>query len=462
MSDPIISHRINEHYLAQRKTIESGMTLDVDFRIEQLKRLRRAVSNNEALICEALAKDLGRPEFEAYIAEIVIVLDEIDFHIKHLRKWVKPKKVRGNILLWPSGNEILQQPYGVSLIIGPWNYPFQLLIMPLIGAISAGCTVVLKPSEMAPTVAQIISKLLGELFESNYIVVVEGGVDVSSGLLKLPFDKIFFTGSTNVGKIVMSEAAKNLTPVTLELGGKSPAVIDQHCDIYTAAKRIWWGKCMNAGQTCVATDYVLLHESIQEEFVRQSQLVLDEFFIDGVKVGINYSKIINQHHFDRLKLLLKDTKATIKGDIDEKNQSIGPTLVTGIDWNHPLMQDEIFGPIMPVFTYKNRDDLLHKLSYRPNPLALYVFSKDKQFVDFILNRVSFGGGGVNDTVGHLANLHLPFGGIGKSGMGNYHGYHSFSCFSHSKSIMRKSFWPDISIRYPPYGNKIKLMRRLFK
>jgi aldehyde dehydrogenase (NAD+) len=462
MSELEENQPINEIYNAQRTYFQSGITLNIDFRIEQLKQLRKTVSINEVRICESIALDLGKPRFEAFITEIGIVLDEIDFHINNLKKWSKPKKVRGTLLNFPSQSRILQQPYGVSLIISPWNYPFQLLMMPLIGAISAGCTAVLKPSELSPNVSKIISELIIDTFITDYVAVIQGNANVSTQLLKLNFDKIFFTGSTKVGRIVMAEAASNLTPVTLELGGKSPAIIDQNCDMYTSAKRIWWGKCMNAGQTCVATDYVLVHENVLKDFVSASKLVLNEMFADGFKIGVNYSKIINSNHFDRLLGLLKDTEKVIDGEIDRGSLLIGPVLVTNVEWNHPLMQDEIFGPILPVLTYKDTDDLILQLRIQPNPLALYVFSKDDEFLNFVLNNMSFGGGCVNDTIGHLANPHLPFGGIGASGMGNYHGYNSFTCFSHEKSILYKTFWPDIPLRYPPYGNRINLMQWIFK
>jgi aldehyde dehydrogenase (NAD+) len=454
------NQRINETYLAQNTFFESGKTLDVNFRIEQLKKLRKMITEREELICEALAKDLGKPKIEAYLAEIYIVKNEIDFHIKHIKTWAKPKKVRGSLLNFPSQNMILQQPYGVSLIISPWNYPFQLLIMPLIGAISAGCTAILKPSELSPNVSEVIIDLISSAFGSNYIAVFEGDIEVSKQLLKLRFDKIFFTGSSSVGKIIMGEAAKHLTSVTLELGGKSPAIIDQDCDIYTSTKRIWWGKCLNAGQTCVATDYILVHERVYRDFLAVSKQVLDELFSEGIEIGKNYSKIINQHHFDRLKRLLIDAEIAINGEIKEDELLFGPTLVINTDWKHPLMKDEIFGPILPVLTFKDREDVINQLRIQPNPLALYVFSRNKNFADFIMQKVSFGGGCVNDTIGHLANHHLPFGGVGTSGMGDYHGYNSFTCFSHEKAILKKSFWPDLTLRYPPYGNRFQLIRRI--
>lgn len=451
--------QLNDTFVAQKAFFESGLTLGVDFRIEQLNKLRKLVNDNEEFICEALAGDLGKPQIEAYLAEVYIVKNEIDFHLKHLKSWVRPLKVRGSLLNFPSRNRILQQPYGVSLIFSPWNYPFQLLIMPLIGAISAGCTVILKPSELSPNVSRVITKMLASTFDPNYITVFEGGVDVSKQLLKLPFDKIFFTGSTAVGKTIMGEAAKHLTPVTLELGGKSPAIIDQDCDLYTSVKRIWWGKCLNAGQTCVAPDYTLVHENILKEFITTSRYVLDELFFEGIEIGKNYSRIVNRHHFDRLKQLLNDTESAIEGVMDEDDLLIGPTLVMNPGRNHLLMKDEIFGPILPVITFKDRTDLIEQLRYQPNPLALYVFSSNKNFVDFVLQNVPFGGGCVNDTLGHLANHHLPFGGIGNSGMGNYHGFKSFTCFSHEKAVLYKSFWPDFKLRYPPYGKRFEIIRR---
>jgi len=413
-------------------------------------------------ICDAMYQDMAKPEPEAQLTEIITALHEIDYHLKHLRKWTKPQKVGGSLLTIPSRSRIYQQPYGVTLIISAWNYPFHLLIMPLIGAISAGNTAILKPSELAPKTSSVIKKIMDETFDPEYIATIEGGVEVTTELLNLPFDKIFFTGSTHVGKIVMSKAAQFLTPVTLELGGKSPAIIHSDADLEVATKRIWWGKCVNAGQTCVSPDYVLIHESLKDEFIETSKRVLEQFYPNGYKVGENYTKIINQRHFDRIIELTKNCNVVQKGLIDRDQLLIEPMIITDVSWDEPVMQQEIFGPVLPVLTYLDEQNVIDQIQNQPNPLALYVFSKSRDFQQVIIQNVSFGGGCINDTMSHLGNSNLPFGGIGSSGIGNYHGENSFKVFSHSKSMLKRTFWPDPSLRYPPLGNKIDWIKKLFK
>jgi aldehyde dehydrogenase (NAD+) len=458
---PTVSE-INSLFESHRVYFRTGATLPLGFRLERLQSLRAMVSTNESILCKALDADMQKPVTEAYVTEIVTVLHEIDFHIKHLKKWIAPQKVGGSLLNFPSRNLVLHRPFGVSLVISAWNYPVNLLLMPLIGAISAGCTAILKPSEIAPATSKVMADLIPQYFDPNYVSVVEGGVDVNTHLLEMPFDKMFFTGSTQVGKIVMSAAARHLSNVTLELGGKSPAIVHRDADLSVALRRIWWGKCLNAGQICVAPDYVLVHNTLKEAFVEKSAEVLDEFYPKGYTPGKNYTRIINQKHFDRIRGLTGGCNVLHGGIFRKDELVIEPTLIDGVDWNHPILQEEIFGPILPILTYSTDEDLFKALHNAPNPLALYLFSSDKHLEKRILHEVPFGGGCINDTIGHLANSNLPFGGVGSSGSGNYHGFNSFAAFSYSKGVMNKPLRPDPSLRYPPYGRKIHWIKRFLK
>ena len=453
---------IQTTFESQQTYFQSGKTLDLGFRIQQLKKLRSVVSEFNSEICKSMLLDMAKPEPEAQLTEVITVLHEIDHHIKNLKKWAKPKITRGSLLTIPSSSRIYQQPYGVTLIISAWNYPFHLMIMPLIGAISAGNTAILKPSELAPHTSSIIKKMLDESFDAEFISTIEGGVDVNTQLLDLPFNKIFFTGSTYIGKIVMSKAAKHLTPVTLELGGKSPAIVHRDANLEVALKRIWWGKCINAGQTCVAPDYVLIHESLINDFIEGSRKTLSDFYPNGFQVGENYTKIINQKHYDRIIGLTKGCNIVQQGVYDRDQLLIEPIIIADAKWDHPIMNEEIFGPILPVISYRDEADLMNQLRNQSNPLALYLFTKSKSLQQNIIQNISFGGGCINDTMSHLGNSNLPFGGIGASGMGNYHGESSFKVFSHSKSMLKRSFWPDPSFRYPPLGNKIEWLKKLFR
>jgi aldehyde dehydrogenase (NAD+) len=453
---------IQDAFDRQQSYFRSGKTLDIDFRLHQLKKLRSAVREFNSQICQSIHLDIAKPEPEAQLTEVMSILHEIDHHIKNLKKWTKSNKVRGSILTFPSSSRIYQQPYGVILINSAWNYPFHLMIMPLIGAISAGNTAILKPSEMAPHTSSIIKRMLDKTFDADFIFTIEGGVEVNSQLLDLPFNKIFFTGGTNVGKLVMTKAAKHLTPVTLELGGKSPAIVHYDANLEVALKRIWWGKCINAGQTCVAPDYVLIHESLKDAFIKDSRRILCDFYPDGYIVGKNYTKIINLKHFDRIIGLTKGCNIVHQGVLDRDQLLIEPIVITDVDWNHPIMNEEIFGPILPVMTYRDEIDLFDQLRNQPDPLALYLFTKSTSLQQNIIQNISFGGGCINDTLSHLVNSNLPFGGIGASGMGNYHGESSFKVFSHSKSMLKRTFWPDPAFRYPPLGNKVEWLKNLFR
>lgn len=444
----------------QKRAFRSGITRSIDFRTEQLNILKELVSNHEQEFCDAIAEDFGKPYFEAFTAEIYTVLHEIDHHLKHLSKWAKPESVSGTLATFPSKSVVYKQPLGTVLIIGAWNYPVHLTLQPLIGALSAGNTVILKPSELAIATSNKLKELFEKYFPAQILSVVEGGVEETQELLHQPFDKIFFTGSTRVGKIVMKAAAEQLIPVTLELGGKSPAIVHKDANIEISAKRIWWGKTMNAGQICVAPDFALVHSSVRDEFIDHSKKTLSQFYKDGYQPGENYTQIINHDHFDRLTDLLEKSDVLIGGSSDREKRCIEPTLVDA-SWDSPIMQDEIFGPLLPILTYSDDSELIEKLNSLSSPLALYLFSDDKQFQNLILEKVPFGGGCFNETISHLANPNLPFGGVGKSGMGSYHGKQSFDTFSRKQSVLKKSFWPDPDFRYPPYDDsKLSWIKKL--
>lgn len=446
----------------QREYFRKGITLDIDFRINKLKVLRKAIIENESLILKALKEDLNKSDFEGYETEIGIVLDEIRYIIKNLKSWAKPKKVKTPLTQFISTSYIYPEPYGITLIIAPWNYPFQLVMAPLIGSISAGNCSIIKPSEYAPHTSKIISKIISDNFEEEFIAVVEGGIEVNKALLKEKFDYIFFTGSVNVGKIVMEAASRHLTPVTLELGGKSPCIVDEDADIDLAAKRIVWGKFLNAGQTCVAPDYLYLHKNIKDYFIKSAIKYIKEFFGENPLKSEDYPRIINIKHFNRLKNLLKEGDILYGGDFDEEKLYIAPTIIDNITWEDSVMQEEIFGPILPLLVFEELDEVIETVNTHPKPLALYYFSNDKEKQKRVISEISFGGGCINDTIVHLATPYLPFGGVGNSGMGSYHGKASFDTFSHKKSVLKKSNLIDIPLRYPPYKGKIKLLRKILK
>lgn len=451
-----------EQFVAnQKKSFREGITRSFETRKERLEKLRSLVSENEKELCDAIKKDFGKPYFESFSTEIYTVLHEIDFHLKNLQKWMEPESVGGPMVSFPSKSVIYKQPFGTVLVIGAWNYPVYLSLMPVIGAISAGNTVILKPSEIVSETSSLLKSLIEKDFEKEVLAVVEGGVDETTELLNQPFDKIFFTGSSKVGKIVMKAAAEKLIPVTLELGGKSPAIVHRDADIEVSARRIWWGKTINAGQTCVAPDFVAVHESVRDEFIRQSKKVLSEFFRDDYQPGENYTKIVNKSHFDRLKNLLDKSEVIFGGISKKESLFIEPTMIKA-DWDDEIMQEEIFGPLLSILTYSDLGELIDKLRDKPSPLALYFFTKDAALEEQIIKQVPFGGGCVNETVQHLGNPNLPFGGVGSSGMGSYHGKYSFDTFSRNQSVMKKPFWPDPDFRYPPYDDMIvSWFKRIF-
>lgn len=454
----IILNNHNVFFNAQR-------TLNINFRIESLKKLKNAIKNFEREITEALYKDLGKSEFESYATEIGFVLSSIDHTIKNIKKWSKPKRVSTPIHLFPTKSEVIKQPYGVVLIMGPYNYPFQLLIEPLIGAIAAGNCAVLKPSEVSPNVSSIVKKLIDKTFDSNYISCVEGSIETNTSLINSRFDYIFFTGSVLVGKIVMEAAAKNLVPVTLELGGKSPVIVDKTANINVAASRIVWGKTMNAGQTCVAPDYVLVDKNIKDKLIIEMKNSLKEFYGVNIKESNDFGRIINDRHFDRLKSIIEKDKDKIifGGNYDENSKYIEPTLLDIDSFDAASMQEELFGPILPIITYENIDDAIEYINKNEKPLALYLFAEDKNIEVEVLNRTQSGGVSINDTISHIINPKLPFGGIGNSGMGAYHGKYSFDTFSHERSIIKKSSKINITIAYPPFNKKkLKYVKKFLK
>jgi len=442
----------------QREFFATGKTKDVEWRIEQLKRLKQAIVDDQEAIVNAVKADLGRPDFEAYFE--IAAISEINYALKHLKSWVKPKKVATSIDQFPASAKIYPEPLGVVLIISPWNYPFQLMISPLTGAIAAGNCAVLKPSEVAANTSRVIADIIQKTFDPAYIAVVEGGVETSQQLLEEKFDHIFFTGGTAIGKIVMQAAAKHLTPVTLELGGKSPCIVDSDVDLKYAAKRITWGKYLNAGQTCIAPDYLLVDRRIKSDLLTEIQKCVEEFYGDDPAQSPDYARLISRRHFDRLEPLLKDGEIVMGGQTKPEEKYIAPTVMDQVSWESPVMQEEIFGPILPVLEYTDFKEAIAQINARPKPLALYIFSKDKQKQEQVLQETSSGGVCINDTVMQVGVSTLPFGGVGDSGIGSYHGKASFDTFSHYKSVLKKGFRFDPNWRYPPYKDKLSLLKRI--
>lgn len=435
---------------------KSGGTMAISTRKQLLKALRSTIINREGVILKAIHKDLKKPAFEALATELNIVIGEINNTLKHIDKWTQPKRVASSILNFPSTSKIYQEPYGRVLIISPWNYPFALTIMPLIGAIAAGNTVVLKPSEMSPNTTSIITEIIQDIFDQDYVAVVIGDKQTAQSLLEFRWDYIFFTGSTQVGKYVYKKAAEHLTPVTLELGGKSPCIVDSTAKFKHLAKRIVWGKFLNAGQSCIAPDYLLVHYKVKDQLVHALKEEITKAFPKLGKSTSDYTDIINPDHKERLLTLLNGQEVLFGGKVD--GQFFVPTLVDEPHIDSPLMQQEIFGPILPIIGFQSFEQVHQIISRFEKPLALYVFSSDKIFTDRVLQSFSFGGGVINDTMIHYANKNLPFGGVGHSGMGAYHGAYTFKTFSHQKAIVRRSTWLDISLRYPPYKGKSKWLK----
>lgn len=445
----------------QREYFLTGATRSMAFRMDALRKLRRGIQEQETDLLEALRLDLNKSGFEGYMSEIGMVLSEIRHCLKHVRAWAKDKRVATPLAQFSSKSFVVAEPYGVVLIMSPWNYPVQLCLEPLVGAIMAGNCAVIKPSAYAPHTSAAIARLVGKLFPPEYIAVIEGGRAQNEALLDLNFDYIFFTGSVAVGRLVMERAAKNLTPVTLELGGKSPCIVDRTADLAVAARRIAFGKFLNAGQTCVAPDYLYVHRSVKAELVEKIRGCVAEFYPNG-----DYSNmpvIINEKHFNRLCGLMKDEQIVMGGGTDAKCRFIEPTLIDNCTMDSNLMQEEIFGPIMPILCFETVDEVIDTVNSRPKPLALYLFTSDRAAEQAVLRKTSFGGGCINDTIIHLATSHMGFGGVGESGMGSYHGKNSFDTFTHYKSIVKKATWIDLPMRYLPYTKKnLKLLRMFLK
>lgn len=446
----------------QREYFLGGATLEPSERRESLLRLREAVLAREKEIAEALHADLRKSPFESYMSETGMVLDELRYIAKHLEKWAKPKRVPTPLSQFPSRSFICKEPYGVTLVMSPWNYPFLLSLDPLIGSIAAGNCVILKPSAYAPHTSRLLADLISSVFSPAHVAVVEGGREENSSLLEQRFDFIFFTGSVSVGKLVMEKAAQNLTPVVLELGGKSPCIIDETANLPMAARRLVFGKLLNAGQTCVAPDYVLVKRERKEDLISLLKSNIQDALGQNPGKNPEFPKIINQKHFQRLCAILEGETILLGGETDEAALTIAPT-VTEASAESPSMQEEIFGPILPILTYDKPDDAIRFIQEREKPLALYLFTESKAFEKRILQEISFGGGCINDTIIHLATHHMPFGGVGHSGMGSYHGKKSFDAFTHEKSIVKKSSSVDLPVRYHPYTEKkLKMLKKFLK
>ncbi len=452
---------IHEIVESEKHFFRTGVTRGVDFRIDMLKNFRKAIIENDELISAALKADLNKQPFESYMCETGLLLEEINFHIKRLKKWSKTRRVKSGIGQLPGKSYVCPEPYGVVLIMAPWNYPVQLCLMPLVGAISAGNCAVVKPSAYAPESSRVISKLIESAFPTGFVTAVEGGRDANKALLDEPFDYIFFTGSVAVGKTVMEAAAKRLTPVTLELGGKSPIIVDETANLPLAARRIAFGKVLNAGQTCVAPDYLMIEKSVEAPFIEEYKKALADFFPDGDMSGM--VRIINDKHFERVCNILDNSGSiAIGGARDAETRFIEPAVLTGVPIDSPAMQQEIFGPVLPVLPYEKLDDCIDFIRSRPKPLALYIFSENKMNQEKVLNSCSFGGGCINDTVIHLASSHMSFGGVGESGMGSYHGKKSFDTFTHYRSVLKQGKL-DVKLRYFPYkSGKEKITRMILK
>lgn len=440
---------ISEIVEQQHRFFATGKTKNVAFRIEQIKLLKQAIDEHKKAITKALKVDLNKPGFEAYF-EIVGVLEELNYALRNIKAWTRPQKVATPTHQFLSSAQIYSEPLGVVLIVGPWNYPFNLMVTPLVGAIASGNCSILKPSEIASHTSAILSDIIQKNFDSSFITVIEGGRETSQALLAEKFDHIFFTGGSESGKSVMASAAKHLTPVTLELGGKSPCIVDDNVHIEYSARRIVWGKYSNAGQTCTAPDYLLVNHKVKNELLNSIKQCIREFYGNEPSKSPSYSRIANQEHFFRLSELLKDSQIVVGGDTDLENLYIAPTVIDRVSWQDKVMQDEIFGPILPVLEYTDLAEAIATVNKQPKPLALYFFSNSRKNQAWVLRETASGGACINDTVMHLTVPALPFGGVGASGIGRYHGKASFDTFSYQRSVLNKSFLFDLKWRYPPY------------
>ncbi len=454
---------IQDIYTKQKAFFNSNTTKDIHFRIAQLKKLKEVLKENENVLYQAIYEDFGKSEFETYLTELSLIYHEISLLIKNIKKWSKPQRVSSGLANFPAKSYIISEPLGTTLVIGAWNYPYQLSLLPALTALAAGNTVIIKPSELPAQTSKVLAKIINQNFPDDYLHVIEGGVNETNELLQNPFDKIFFTGSIPVGKIIYQAAAKHLTPVTLELGGKSPTFVLADADIKMTAKRLVWAKFLNAGQTCVAPDYVLVEKSIEAQFLEALKAEIELTHKSNDNLTDNYLQIINHKNVERLAKLIDNSKVYYGGQINHEKRIISPTLLHHITFDDEVMKDEIFGPILPVISFTNLDAAIQEVKKRPKPLACYIYSKNRTLIQKLLKEISFGGGAVNDSVMHLSNSNLPFGGVGFSGMGSYHGKFGFDTFSHQKSILNKPFWFEANIKYTPYTKgKLKILKWLFK
>ncbi|AZA76771.1 aldehyde dehydrogenase [Chryseobacterium sp. G0186] len=435
----------------QRDFFKTQQTKSLAYRKMYLEKLRNLIISNETMLYEAIDKDFGKSKFDTLTTELSFVLNDIDYYLKHIKSLARPKKVGTNLVNQLGNSKIYADPLGCILVIGAWNYPYQLSLSPIVAAMAAGNCCILKPSEIAENTMKAMAKIINDNFPPEYLYVYEGGIDETTALLQLKFDKIFFTGSTKVGKIIYKAAAEHLTPVVLELGGKSPAIVTKNANLEIAAKRIVWGKFLNAGQTCVAPDYLLVEETIQEQFLEMLRKYIQEFTYEADSE--QYTRIINQRNFQRLAHLIDKDKIYFGGSLNEKKLFIEPTILNQVDWKDEIMQEEIFGPILPVISFKNYNIALNAILELEKPLAAYLFTNNTEEKEQFTQKLSFGGGCINDTIMHLSNDNLPFGGVGSSGIGNYHGKYGFDTFSHQKSVLEKATWGEPNIKYPPYSEK---------
>ncbi len=446
--------------LQQQKTFfNTHATKDLNFRKAQLQKLKKVVKSNEKLLYDAIYQDFGKSEFETFGTEISFIYKDIDYYLKNLKSFAKPKNVLTNIVNQMGSSKIVFEPLGNCLVIGAWNYPYQLTLTPVIAAIAAGNTCMIKPSELPKNTMKAMAKLINENFDPQFLYVVEGGVEETTAILKLRFDKIFFTGSPRVGKIVYKAAAEHLTPVTLELGGKSPAFVTEKADLQIAARRIVWGKFINAGQTCVAPDYLYVAENIKTKFLK---VLIEEIKKRNYTYNVDhYCKIINERNFDRLEKMIDHEKVVFGGETNREKRYISPTVLDNVTWEDLVMQEEIFGPILPILTYKNLETAMQTVVEGEKPLSAYLFSNDAKEQELFTEKLSFGGGCINDTLMHLSNDRLPFGGVGNSGIGHYHGKFGFIAFSHQKAILKKSNYLEPELKYPPYSDaKLNILKKL--
>lgn len=447
---------------SQKEFFWTGRSRDLNFRIDSLNKLKVAIKTYEKEILEAVYNDLHKTAFDAYATEVGLIYDEINFALKNLHTWAKPEKVKTAVFIWPAKSYIQKEPYGVTLIIAPWNYPFQLLMSPLVGAITAGNTAILKPSEVSTHTADVIEKIINNTFPEEYLRVVQGDVAQTQALLELPVDYIFFTGSVPVGKVIVNAAARHLTPFTLELGGKSPAIVCPDANLRHAAQKIAWGKFLNAGQTCIAPDFVLVHDSIKNDFLAELKKVIIRFYGENPAEHQRYCRIINDRHFQRLNGLLNAANIFSGGKINPADRYIEPTILHPAQWDDLVMQDEIFGPLLPVLVFSEISDIIRKINERPKPLALYLFSDDRLIQKRVTEEIAYGGGAINNTIVHVASHFLPFGGVGPSGIGRYHGKASFDTFTHLKSIVKSSVRFDMALAHPDKNPGMKLLKMILK